>query len=361
MYRINAQKDYAYNEYSMREAPDLSPGEVKQNSQFGDIYEETYDAQQIGPDLTAEGAMWGSFRGMPDDTIDNTGGGMLNEEQRGIVWEGFSDFLKMRILNPQTGSAQRKGLENMYDETRRRIRTNQTEVSGLALRWYLSSIGRANCERNGGLGRGSGPTERGTCDGLLPLNLNYGCWCHAEDDDVFKGSGAFVDGFDKVCKQMKQCLRCVRHDAREANQVCDPASQKYMLSQSFTHRGVLQECASVNQDDCSVHTCCCEVEFTRGILNLFMVEGAVLNDAYQHKDGNGFDWDANCSVGPGPGLTRECCGAYPERRMYATEKMQCCHDRSVFNPLTKVCCADGTAANSVADCENRRKRKRRRK
>merc|ERR1712226_1050722 len=128
----------------------------------------------------------------------------MTHQQQLEVYEGFSDYMKMLILNPQTSLAERKQYENIYDELRRRIRSNQTEVSGAALQWYLGSIGRSHCERTatGGLTRGvtDNPNRSAdfrTCETLLPLNLNYGCWCHAGDNDVFKGSGDFVDEFDK--------------------------------------------------------------------------------------------------------------------------------------------------------------------
>ena len=243
---------------------------------------------------------------------------------------------------------------------------NNTHVSRAAMEWYLGTVGRSHCDRGLNLiensenlrnGNDDNLNFRSTCETLLPLDLNYGCWCHADSEDVYKGTGDYVDEFDKACKMMKQCLRCVRHDAREANEVCDPATQRYYLSQQFTSRGVLQECEEANAgDNCAVHTCCCEIEFTRSILDVFMNQGILLNNDFHHE--HGFIYEDNCVANAGIGLTKDCCGEYPHRRMYALERMTCCNNMTLYNPLNMVCCDDGSVAPTNDSCGLRKRKKR---
>lgn len=330
-------------------------------------YDGIYDDIPANTQNSIEGSIAGSLRSMSDEnleTLDRAVNLELQTDQELEVHEGLADYLKALILNPQTAIDKRKQYENLYDAVRRRMEMNNTHVGKAAMQWYLGKHGRSHCERTiqGTVVRGdmsvrSGPSSRSSCETLLPLNLNYGCWCHANDEDVFKGSGDYVDEFDKACKMMKQCLRCVRYDAREANEVCDPSNQPYLLTQDFTNNGVLQECETANNGNCATNTCCCEIEFTRSILDIFMNQEILLTEEYHHE--HGFDYENNCS-GLGPtGFTKSCCGEYPGRRMYATEKMTCCQERSLFNPNRMVCCDDGSVAPTAGQCGAKKKRKKR--
>jgi len=199
------------------------------------------------------------------------------------------------------------------------------------------------------------------CDAVLPINLNYGCWCHADSTDIFKGKGQHVDEFDKACKMYKQCLRCVRHDARNDGEVCDPGTQKYFTENSRSKDGIHAECSANNDSNCAINTCCCEVEYVRTILKLFMIDGVKLNKKKYHSS-NHFDFEDQCEVNKAPGNEVDCCGEYPTRRMYNTQHRQCCHNTSVFDPYTNVCCDDGETARSVEECDDiNRKRKRKRR
>jgi len=206
--------------------------------------------------------------------------------------------------------------------------------------------GKGSC-RSASSGKKS--KKNGGCDAVLPLNLNYGCWCHADNTDIFKGKGQPVDEFDKACKMYKQCLRCVRLDSRNDGLVCDPGSQNYTTVNHRSKDGIHAECSRNNDGDCATNTCCCEVEYVQTILKLFMIDGVRLNKKHYHHH---FDHDAKCQgVGAG-GHEVDCCGPYPHRRMYNTHGKQCCHNQSVFDPYTHVCCEDGEPARSISECDN---------
>ena len=207
--------------------------------------------------------------------------------------------------------------------------------------------------------KGQEINEHGQCEAVLPLNLNYGCWCHADNTDIFKGKGQHVDEFDKACKMYKQCLRCVRHDARNDGEVCDPGTVRYSTENHRSRDGIHMECSRSNADagNCAINTCCCEVEYVRTVLRLFVFEGVKLDSKKYH---NKFDHEAKCQGKEGNGHANDCCGHYPQRRMYNTQGKQCCHNTSVFDPYTHVCCDDGSSADSVENCGSPvRKRKRR--
>lgn len=205
--------------------------------------------------------------------------------------------------------------------------------------------------------KGQQMNSNGHCEAVLPLNLNYGCWCHADNTDIFKGKGQHVDEFDKACKMYKQCLRCVKHDSRSAGEVCDPGTVSYSTEGHRSKEGIHMECSRSNTDNCAINTCCCEVEYVRTILRLFVFEGIKLNNKMYHSK---FDHEHQCEGKAGNGHTNECCGYYPHRRMYNTQGKQCCLNNTVFDPYTHVCCDDGSTASSVNECGSPvRKRKRR--
>jgi len=229
--------------------------------------------------------------------------------------------------------------------------TEKISLSDPFKSWNIAKNSRSGC-------RSTSTGQMTSCDSVLPINLNYGCWCHADNMDIFKGTGEFMDPFDKACKMYKQCLRCVRHDSREEGEVCDPATQTYTTDNSKSSEGVYVECSESNPSNCASHTCCCDLEYVRTVLKLFIVDGIQLNDNYRHEV---FDHENSCpGVGPGPSV-KACCGDYPHRRTYNTLKRDCCHENSIFNPVDTICCEDGETAKTLDDCNSIvKKRKKRR-
>lgn len=205
--------------------------------------------------------------------------------------------------------------------------------------------------------KGTQLNSQGKCEAVLPLNLNYGCWCHADNTDIFKGKGQHVDEFDKACKMYKQCLRCVKHDARNDGEVCDPGTVAYSTEGHRSTEGIHLECTRANENNCAINTCCCEVEYVRSVLRLFVFEGVKLQNKFYHSK---FDHEEKCEGKVGNGHSNECCGIYPHRRMYNTQGKQCCNNVNVFDPYTHVCCDDGNTAPTAKECDSPvRKRKRR--
>lgn len=201
------------------------------------------------------------------------------------------------------------------------------------------------------------------CHFMLPMNLNYGCWCHHDSDDEFRGRGAFVDEYDRICKTFKQCFRCVKWDARQNGENCEPGSQQFYTLNQYTTSGILETCveANIDQGDCAIHTCSCQRQFAKDMWDLFLqISPQVpLVDDYYHA--NGFDWETNeaCrGAGPTP-FEKECCGEYPQRRMYSTEDRACCANKKIFNPDVHMCCPDGTTVISSDNCKAAKRRRKR--
>lgn len=253
-------------------------------------------------------------------------------------------------LAEQQGSIATQAIKQVSD--------GKSSTSGLLRNINMNSAEPRSC-RSASTGKKSKKNKKG-CEAVLPINLNYGCWCHADSTDIFKGKGQHMDEFDKACKMYKQCLRCVRHDSRSNGEVCDPGTQKYFTENSRTKDGVLAECSAMNENNCAINTCCCEVEYIRTVLKLFMIDGIKLDRTKYHSS-NKFNYENQCTTNAGPGPT-ECCGVYPHRRMYNTASRECCENKSVFDPVTHVCCDDGTTGRSEAECNdpNREKKRRRR-
>jgi len=248
-----------------------------------------------------------------------------------------------------------------YEDILARMEQNNENISAQVVQTVINrqkTMFKSSNKRNKQTCRkGTQLNSAGKCEAVLPLNLNYGCWCHADNTDIFKGKGQHVDEFDKACKMYKQCLRCVKHDARNDGEVCDPGTVAYSTEGHRSTEGIHLECSRANDNNCAVNTCCCEVEYVRSVLRLFVFEGVKLQNKFYHSK---FDHEEKCEGKVGNGHSNECCGVYPHRRMYNTQGKQCCNNISVFDPYTHVCCDDGNTAPTAKECDSPvRKRKRR--
>lgn len=214
---------------------------------------------------------------------------------------------------------------------------------------------------------------------------DYGCWCNF-GVNLMTGNGAPVNEFDAACKKLQQCQRCTVWDND-----CDPRYQEYnaQFGWMISQESLYADCKKQNLgDDCAISSCCCELQLIADILNL-MWSSVVYDPTFKHS--NGWDRDLHCGIknndnndngngdndnnpdpnGPNPGNLdpgspgdgsdpdipkKECCGLYPNRFMYNTNSMACCHDKLVYNAFTQECCADGSSAGIGMCPMNRRKR-----
>lgn len=209
----------------------------------------------------------------------------------------------------------------------------------------------------------------------------YGCWCF-QGDLSSTGKGVPVNALDEACKNRNLCRRCIKID----DGTCNVFNHTYSTpnhvdihesDDDFGNPQIGQLCRSLNpDDDCQAMNCACEVQFTIDIMDLWFND--VSYDPMFHHD-EGFDWNLNCagkSPGPGPGpgpnptggpkptkppVAQDCCGEFPRRKPYATNKSQCCsytqEDNEyinlykIYNPDYWKCCSTSGLITLDADCD----------
>lgn len=200
--------------------------------------------------------------------------------------------------------------------------------------------------------------EGSSCQsGTLALEalFGYGCWCFFGNIDSTLGRGPPIDAYDATCQKLSLCYRCIFVDAdNENDEECDPFTTSFTATLSlggFGGSGVSNmtaDCQTDNQAPCSWRTCACAMTMLTSFFNLSFDSSAVYDDNLKHA--NGFDYNLECPQ-QGRAQDRQCCGFYPERRTYDRgEARDCCHEKSIYNPLRHVCCDDGTHIGIGNNC-----------
>lgn len=195
-------------------------------------------------------------------------------------------------------------------------------------------------------------------DCVVPMTLTgiwgYGCWCNF-GSNLTEGKYKPVNEYDQACKNMQSCLRCAQMDAYDANISCNVATHPYsaQMTQSIqsqsANESINVSCSSQNTgDSCATHICTCAVQLTNEILAL-QWNGITYDSQYRHvTNGGTFDPEASCVIDRQPtdsgNPTIECCGKYPFRFVFNSERFDCCEQGDMFayfNPITQKCCTKG--------------------
>jgi len=213
------------------------------------------------------------------------------------------------------------------------------------INWYRMEEGEVPC--NG---------EDGDCNvgfmDLTPL-WGYGCWCFFGNIDSTLGRGPPIDHYDGVCKELTQCYRCIIHDAdNEGDDECDPYNTEFesslMVSGSFGINNITTSCQTSNQNSCQWRTCSCAMTMVSNFFNLSFDTETEYDENMKHS--NGFDYNLECPQ-QGRAQDRQCCGYYPNRRTFdRSEFRDCCHQKSIYNPLRHQCCDSGEHVGLGARC-----------
>merc|ERR1712062_580368 len=109
-------------------------------------------------------------------------------------------------------------------------------------------------------------------------------------------------------------------DATEDQEICDPMTVSYSVTSSLSYdqNQLVSQCYHDNQDNtnCAIHSCCCNLELTRAFMELIIQHGIPTQPQFQHA--NGFDPSdpTFCPVQNHGEVQRQCCGVYPNRRIY---------------------------------------------
>jgi hypothetical protein len=207
--------------------------------------------------------------------------------------------------------------------------------------------GRTECDTDA-----NGECAAGFMD-LSPL-WGYGCWCFLGNVESTLGRGPPIDSFDTVCKGLTTCYRCITNDAEQDDRHCDPYTVEFDASLQVSGQigqlaNITATCQTKNQDECAWQTCSCAMTMVSGFFNLSFAGSEGFDPNLQHK--NGFDYALECPQ-QGVATDRQCCGFYPSRRTYdRSEYRDCCHNKSIFNPLRHQCCDDGSYVGLGGRCE----------
>jgi hypothetical protein len=208
--------------------------------------------------------------------------------------------------------------------------------------WFNVQTGRSECVED---------CEAGVLD-MSPL-WGYGCWCFFGNIDSTLGRGPPIDAYDSVCKDMTLCYRCIIADAESESDSCDPYNVTFESTLSTSGlmglSNVTATCSTDNVEPCSWRTCSCAMTMVTKFFNLSFGQDGTFDENLQHK--NGFDYQLECPQ-QGKATDRQCCGFYPNRRTYDRgEARDCCHEKSIYNPLRHQCCDDGSYTGLGGRCE----------
>jgi len=252
---------------------------------------------------------------------------------------------RMEILILQHIDALRRTARNSREKLANQIPDSLNE-------WYDKST------RGGYRMTDCGDSDEG-CASFLPFDgiWNYGCWCYFSNN-AGHGSGQPVDELDAICQELQYCYRCARIDSwNNGEEICSPGQQDYTVSvnHSFMNsnsKAILASCSSHNgDDDCAIHTCCCEMNFIRNLLKLLFAGFQIQYQKYNRKT-----WDNGMCHGPGHRPTvLDCCGIYPNRVPYSLDKAdrECCNNENMYSLITHKCCLDGSVKSRGVSCRNR--------
>lgn len=197
---------------------------------------------------------------------------------------------------------------------------------------------------------------------------NYGCHCKFDQSDttnrMLPGSGAPVDPYDAACRRLRLGYQCASID----NDSCDPNARVYEVdAQDFftgmrrTTSGMFHNfttnCVMYNHHDiCAMHTCISDLQFIQTMYKLTRWDRVTMDYVnIPVACGNVVD-PANGSTGGGSGSgprsddSTECCGIYPDRTPFNSNKSQCCANIATYNVAVSQCCDDGSLTAIGNEC-----------
>ena len=206
-------------------------------------------------------------------------------------------------------------------------------------------------------------TTRGTVfDGqmmIIAAASQYGCWCDIANSLRKRTNGEPVNDLDTACMDLHHGYNCITIDDGSCDpRTLDAALGEYSLPLSALSPLVdyFTACASANPGNtCGYNTCVVEANFLRITMTPVFTGDQDWIDMWNdntlvHAPEGTFDYEGTCGVttgntgngdgcgpngcGPGSigaGPTKTCCGQYPYRQAYFTDRAQCCDD--VISPL----------------------------
>lgn len=279
--------------------------------------------------------------------------------QRKVVQETIQGNITMNVLRESITSARKhaQNFENIFSEKFLDIFEQMAEdqIFNQKRRVQLEDAERMLMARSSGQCRNGGPG----CNSYFDIDAiwGYGCYC-LFGADWRKAHGKPVNQVDSICQKLHHCYKCARIDGIEEGDVCDPAIESYSapVVKDIDNQGIWVSCESGpnNGDNCKIRTCCCDIMFAQGLLDIFF-SGIVFDPSLKHD--LGWDFEGNCPrpvcndpSGYCPAPRKECCGEYPERFPFAPKDgaRDCCINKT-YNTLVLECCSDGST-KKIGQC-----------
>lgn len=198
---------------------------------------------------------------------------------------------------------------------------------------------------------------------LHKMIQNYGCHCFPGQSRSTIGHGPVVDAQDGLCRDLARCHRCVSMDWNakvSGNDVIDVNFAKYRFRITPDGQDVSCERNTEKGKHQSVRDLCeCDARFAREIAKIWRDDQ--FNDFFwlhpktMRLSANGklvpppnkFNPASTC-IGNENGKSENCCGSYPNRYPYGSDKA-CCQANTIYNSITQACCPGGEIA-TFGDC-----------
>jgi len=179
----------------------------------------------------------------------------------------------------------------------------------------------------------------------------YGCWCSASTYFAF-GKGQPVDELDKICKNVVENYRCIKHDTANENGDCPRNFHDYNvpLSLYLSQDQLMDRCADIQDEDlsderkiCAKRRCLVDSTVFHFMLNNFSPTGFQFDTGMIWKEfGGSFDPAVECLNAGNYEEDKSCCGEYPKRLPHNPHHTGCCSGIK-YGLDSHECCISGVS------------------
>lgn len=167
---------------------------------------------------------------------------------------------------------------------------------------------------------------------------NYGCHCFPGLSRAAGGSGPAMDDYDRLCKKLYRCHKCIEHDHDD---LIDVNVGKYRWS--INGDGSLN--CDANPDQHKKDLCLCDADYAMELASVW--DDATYDYSLWNNKKNklySFDAAGTCVAAAFNG-DMQCCGSYPKRYPYNADTRMCCANKGTYDPTLEDCCTDGTVTS----------------